>query len=117
MSHLEAIIQAYRQVNIGNEADASGGLQGLLCSIMHNHPQFRNISARCFPRELNLEHKMIKTGLALKHFCQYKAEEEDMFNRIATVHDFWAHHFQPASKSTSMPCKHTRSLVISNQKV
>ena len=55
---------------------------------MHNHPQFRNIGARWFPRELNLEHKMKNTGLALEHLCQYQAEGEYMFNRIAIVHEF-----------------------------
>lgn len=114
---LEVIIQAGRQVKIHNAADANGGLRGLPRNIMHNHPQFQNIGARWFPREPNLEHKMTIMVIAVEHLCQYKVAGEDMFNRIAIVQQSWTHHFQPTSKCTSMPCKHPRSLVISNQKV
>ena len=117
VSQLEAKIRAGRQVKIHNAADANEGLCVWPHSIMHNHPQFQNIGAWWFPTGLNLEHKMTDKGLPLEHLCQYKTAGEDIFNRIAIVHESWVHHFQTTSKCTSMPCKHPRSLAISNQKV
>ncbi|XP_064462531.1 histone-lysine N-methyltransferase SETMAR-like [Ornithodoros turicata] len=79
---------------------------GTLNTIIHEHLQFRKLSARWDPRPLSVFDRQRRLEISQELRYRFDTEGKPFFNRIITCDETWVHHFTPESKRASKKWKH-----------
>ncbi|XP_064485456.1 histone-lysine N-methyltransferase SETMAR-like isoform X2 [Ornithodoros turicata] len=79
---------------------------GTLNTIIHEHLQFRKVSARWVPRQLSVFDRQRKLQISRELRYCFDTEGQPFLDRIITCDETWVHHFTPESKRASKQWKH-----------
>nr|CAI5864224.1 unnamed protein product [Callosobruchus analis] len=74
---------------------------GSVESIIHEHLQYRKITARWVPTLLNFEQKFTRLEVCQLLLTRYEAEGDDFLTRIFTTDETCVHYYTPESKVSS----------------
>lgn len=98
---VEQIILEDRRMNVRDISAELGISIGSVESIIHEHLQYRKVTARWVPKLLNFEQKFTRWEVCRRLLTRYEAEGDDFLTRIFTTDETWVHYYTPESKVSS----------------
>ncbi|XP_064475455.1 protein GVQW3-like [Ornithodoros turicata] len=78
---------------------------GMLNTIIHEHLQFRKVSARWVPRQLSVLDRLRRLEISQELRYRFDTEGQPFLDWIITCDETWVHHFTPESKRASRQWK------------
>lgn len=102
IKRVEEMILEDRRVTVRDLSEEVGISIGSIESIIHNHLEYRKITARWVPRLLNFEQKHHRVEVCQRLLDRYEVEGDNFLTRIFTTDETWVHYYTPESKIASM---------------
>ena len=99
-----------RRIKVAELASECGISNGSVYTIIHEHLGMSKVSARCVPRNLNMQDRQQRVESSQELLEVYNANPEDFHTRLVTGDETWLHHLDPDTKKESMQWKHSGSL-------
>ena len=106
---VEAIVKENRRVKVNEIAAHLYMNDGSAHHIVHDVPQFHNVSARWVPRQLTAELKERRVDACQELLKRFEAEHDGFLGRIVTGDETWVHYHQPETEKARKELRHTSS--------